>query len=216
MIQKLLQFHWFREPLPAWGAANLAEWRAAYPDWEVRLVAAPPEDLPERYRAVLERCPTPRLKADLERYWLMHRDGGVYADLDTRPLRKIEGLLNARLFIGCSRLPESDSRLGFVDQALLGSEPGHEFWLECLEGCLGAETGFWAANWFWLGNIKGEETLRADRRLLLLRPEATPVATPDETLAFLAGEREPLPVTGTAILKHYYHYSNPNIFSLLR
>lgn len=202
MIPKILQFHWFFDPLPAWAEGNLTEWRAKYPDWEVRLYREIPKDLPKALRNLLGVAPTGRTKADLLRYWLLHRDGGVYADLDTRPCRKIGNELlqhsafHARFnFMGHNEL---------YDICFLGSEPGHQVWLDMLKGCKNWSRGASPSTYFWSGNVLPDLPQRTDVHFTPLN--AVVSSTHEEAQALCErGERPPL--RGTYYLKHYHHYT---------
>jgi UDP:flavonoid glycosyltransferase YjiC (YdhE family) len=80
--------------------------------------------------------PEPIMRADAARYLVLHRHGGVYADLDLECLRPVEPLLAGRdVVLGlepASHLATTSARgRGFeriVGNAFLASAPGDPFW----------------------------------------------------------------------------------------
>lgn len=75
-----------------------ASWRESNPDWSYRLWEDDDCDrfIEEQYPDVLERyrsCPLGIQKADIFRVCVVHRFGGVYADLDMMCLRPLDDLL---------------------------------------------------------------------------------------------------------------------------
>lgn len=98
MIPPILSQTWKSQDLPAEGARLAATWRALNPELEYRLyddddarnVVA--EAFPD-FLGDYERLPLPILKADVFRYAVLWRDGGIYADIDMECLRPISHLL---------------------------------------------------------------------------------------------------------------------------
>lgn len=204
MIPKILQFHWFFDPLPDWLLANLDEWRALYPDWDLRLYRDIPSDLPEFARELMDAAPTGRLKADIVRYWLLHRDGGIYADLDTRPCRKIgDELLRMRAFQTRINL---FGKTPILDVCFLGSEPGHPFWMDLLDGCRRLPPEERQYGWYWSVHVYPDDLEHAPD-VDILPTTAIESSTPDELLALRDHNRRP-PLAGEFYLKHYHRQSH--------
>ena len=118
-----------------------ASWRKHHPDWEYRLWTDRDNRafLEQHYPWLLpmyDRYPEPVMRADLVRYFILHHEGGVYADLDLECLRPIDSLLTERqLVIGLEpsqhSLRELASARGLNDilcNAFMASVPGHTFW----------------------------------------------------------------------------------------
>ena len=110
-----------------WMRKNIDEYAAMNPGWEIRFIEDVPINFPAESEALLLReAPTPRLRADLVRYWLMWQQGGVYCDIDTRPIKPLDQLLDkigdARAFY--SQFPNSN----IPDNFLIGGSPNHPFW----------------------------------------------------------------------------------------
>ncbi len=97
-IPQILHFCWKTNEVPGRMGNHLARWRALHADWDVRLwtdatmrefVA---QDYPELLR-LYDGYEEPIQRADAFRYLVLHRLGGVYADLEIAPLRAIDGLI---------------------------------------------------------------------------------------------------------------------------
>jgi inositol phosphorylceramide mannosyltransferase catalytic subunit len=97
-IPKVLHQTWKSKELPASFAAFRQTWQRHHPDWSFplyddadcrRLVV---EHYPELV-ALYDNYPTNVQRADLFRYLVVHRYGGVYADVDMECLRPIAPLL---------------------------------------------------------------------------------------------------------------------------
>lgn len=100
-IPTILHQTWKTSELPEQFARFQDTWRKHHPRWEIRLyddadcrrlVVADYPELIELYDAL----PTNIQRADLFRYLVVHRFGGVYADLDMECYRSIEPLLAGR------------------------------------------------------------------------------------------------------------------------
>lgn len=90
-------------------------WQKLHPDWELRLwtdadVPSPPGV--ERARNVGER-------ADLIRYEILRRHGGIYVDTDVECLRPIDTLLEGVTAFAAYEVP------GRLCNAVIGAVPGH-------------------------------------------------------------------------------------------
>lgn len=201
MIPKILQLHWFWDSLGSWAEQNVAEWRARYEPlgWDVRLYDSVPSDLPPQYKEAMLRAPHSRFRADLVRYYLMQRDGGVYVDLDTRPGPKdLSDLLDADRVLM--------ARIGakpLADICVLGSRPGAPMWSEMLESCRSVETGPRPHWWFSHMNVMPDVADRDDVRVLA--PEDVCWATTNEALSHCSGHRED--VVESCYVKHYCNFT---------
>ena len=93
-------------------------WIDRHPDWEFRILA--PEDLTWlRNRSLFDRAETYAQKADIARYEVVHRFGGVYLDTDMECLRPLDGLLN-----GCDFFAARQHD-GVVNIAIFGATTSH-------------------------------------------------------------------------------------------
>jgi mannosyltransferase OCH1-like enzyme len=104
--------------LPGEYASYGESWQRHHPGWEMRLWTD--FNLPELVNPdAFQRGRNPAEKANVLRYELLLRTGGVYLDVDMECLRAIEPLLEGVSAFACR---ESDRRVG---NAILGSVPGH-------------------------------------------------------------------------------------------
>lgn len=93
-IPRIFHFIWLgADPLPQHLLRNLQKWRAMHPTWKVKLWtdANIPSKLYNQY--VFDRVQKNAQRADVLRYEIVFRYGGVYMDLDFEPLQNIEPLL---------------------------------------------------------------------------------------------------------------------------
>jgi mannosyltransferase OCH1-like enzyme len=92
-------------------------WRRLHPDWE--LVTWTDETLPPlRNQALFDRATVPAQRADLARYELLHRFGGVYLDVDMEALAPLDDLLDGVTFF-CASEDEVWLSIG-----IMGCAPG--------------------------------------------------------------------------------------------
>lgn len=136
MIPKILHFTWKSDNLPRVMRRYFDGWKRLHPAWEVRLWT---DDSMRRF--VAASCPEllatydgyPRMiqRADAFRCLVLHRLGGVYADLDVEPLRPIDGLFDWPAFVGVEPFEHVASDrihagLPFLfSNAFMGAIPGH-------------------------------------------------------------------------------------------
>lgn len=145
MIPRLISQTWRTRDLPD-PARRLSErWRALHPDFAWRLfddaeaeavVAAVAPDALADYRAM----PFPVMRADLFRYAVMVRDGGLYLDIDMECLKPVGPLLKGREAVLSveARLGRRRQReLGYVRgvqvaNCVFAAAPGHPFFRAAL------------------------------------------------------------------------------------
>ncbi len=97
-IPRILHQTWRTRDLPPAFVRFRAGWIAQHPEWEHRLYGddecrAAADALGQPWAALYARLPTAIQRADLFRYLIVYRDGGVYADLDMECHRPLDGLL---------------------------------------------------------------------------------------------------------------------------
>lgn len=127
MIPQVIHRIWVGPPMPDHLAAYGDTWRAHHPGWEHRLwtEANMPELRNQRLYDQADRI-TPghegQLRADIARYEILERFGGVYVDCDMECLRPLDRLLDG---VDCFAGWEKQNR--WVNNAILGAVPGHPF-----------------------------------------------------------------------------------------
>lgn len=98
-------------------------WRDAHPDWEHRLWTDAELPRPLVNQAQLEAMGELCGKADVLRYELLLRHGGVYVDADMECLRPLpESLLADPCF---TAYESEEHRPGVIANGVIGAEPGH-------------------------------------------------------------------------------------------
>ncbi len=154
MIPRIIHQSWKVKQIPDRWTAFQKSWRDHHPDYEYRfwtdednraLVAEHFPDLLSLY----DGYQLPINRADLVRYLVVCRYGGIYADLDAEALRPLDGLLEGKsLIFGLE--PESHlsrpavqarrfTRL--VGNAIFASVPRHPFWEHLIPMLIVAKDG---------------------------------------------------------------------------
>jgi mannosyltransferase OCH1-like enzyme len=143
LIPRVLHQTWKDADVPERWRPLQRTWREHHPDWDHRFwTDADLRDLvAEHYPWFLEAYDAydhAISRVDAARYFLLHRHGGVYVDLDFESLRSLDGLLVGHsLVLGVE--PESHTALSIVRtrpraltrvvcNAFIASTPGHSFW----------------------------------------------------------------------------------------
>ena len=142
-IPRIIHRVWLDDPMPARFAEHGERWAELHPGWEVRdwmrTVDLPPlhnAQLFERARAYTSDWK--RWQADVLRLELLAQFGGVYVDVDCRPLRCLGPLLEGvRCFAGYSPNRGPGGRR-LLTQAVLGSVPDHPFIRACISRMQGS------------------------------------------------------------------------------
>jgi hypothetical protein len=106
------------EDLPAWGEGNIEQFRRLHPGWRVRIWRTIPADVPGTLRKAIENAERRRSRSAAMAYWLLHRYGGLYIDIDVTPIRSMEPLRRYQGFSG-------RTAHGCVSPAVMGSVPGN-------------------------------------------------------------------------------------------
>jgi mannosyltransferase OCH1-like enzyme len=134
-IPKILHQIWNDRQVPRVFDEYVASWKANHPDWEYRLWTF--EDnrrfVAEHYPWFLstyDGYPKPIQRADAARYFILHKCGGVYVDLDFLSFSPITPLLSGRECVLGVEPPEHCRQFGvpkFVGNALMAAAPEHPF-----------------------------------------------------------------------------------------
>ncbi|WP_159082532.1 glycosyltransferase [Paragemmobacter aquarius] len=121
-------------------------WKACNPGWTYRFWTD--DDLLEFFRQerpdlldLFLSYDKPVQKADLARYCILHRYGGIYADIDTRCLASAEPIAGDRRVILCEEPPrhrEPALQRGLKTMwfnGTMASPPEHPFWEDVIAAC---------------------------------------------------------------------------------
>lgn len=145
-IPKILHFTWKTKTLTKLAQRIWGQWEKTHPDWEMRLWddddirALVVEHYPEQL-AVFDAYPSGIFRADAFRFFVLHKFGGVYSDLDVEPLGDLNELIdNVDCFVGAEpekHVRENDARYRgmpyLLCNAFMGSVPGHIYWKRCID-----------------------------------------------------------------------------------
>jgi len=147
-IPRVIHQTWKTARIPPQWEPLRDTWRRLNPQWEFRLWTDEDnaEFIAEQYPwflATFEGYDQAIKRADAVRYFIMHRYGGVYVDLDFEALRPLDRLLAGEdLVLGWEPKAHVDNDAGvqsrgfeaIVGNAFLASKPGHPFWEAVFEG----------------------------------------------------------------------------------
>jgi mannosyltransferase OCH1-like enzyme len=109
----------------------IGSWRANHPDWEFKLWTdkdlAETDWLNKHHIKSFHEARHWSAVADLMRYEILYREGGVYADADSFSVRPLDSwLLECEMF-ACWENTLAVGRARLVSNAFLGSVPGNPF-----------------------------------------------------------------------------------------
>lgn len=135
-IPKIIHQIWIGDGVPEELRAFQESWKQYHPEWEYRLWTQ--DDIPglNLYNAdLIERAENPAEKADLLRYELLYRFGGVYIDMDQECLQSFDELHYLYdFYIGVQPLDTGIVQLGI---GVIGSMPHHPMLKVCIESLAG-------------------------------------------------------------------------------
>ncbi len=119
MIPRLLHFVWLgTAPLPPAYARYRESWQENHPEWRVKVWRD--DDLPTlRNQAIFDAATTLAQKADIARYEIVLREGGVYVDADVECLKPLTPLIAGVHAFAAWEDQE------FVCNAIFGATSGH-------------------------------------------------------------------------------------------
>lgn len=140
-IPRIIHQIWMQGEPPEDLAARRVSWREHHPDWEHRLwdERAIRELVSDRYAWLLpvwDGYPELIMRADIGRYVILHRYGGVYLDMDLECLRPLGPLLAGESLVAAlepqlhrlSRFPGGGAPRHLLANGFIASTPGHPFW----------------------------------------------------------------------------------------
>lgn len=128
-------FHsiWVGDPMPDHLREYVATWTRIHPGWTHRIWTdrdldwLKNQDLYDFAEAITRSHG--QFRADVARYEILYRHGGVYVDCDFEALQPLDDLL---LGTDCFAAWETDDV--WVNNAILGTVPGHPMYAELIDG----------------------------------------------------------------------------------
>ena len=127
VIPRIAHFIWLgKRPLPDYGKYCIKMFKKHHHDWILNIWTDAEVNQDEELRQLIEFAPNVGMKSDLLRYALLHRFGGVYADVDYEFLSNLEQIPgicsgHTRFFVGfshCSQIEVNNGIMGSVEFAL--------------------------------------------------------------------------------------------------
>jgi len=116
-------------------------WKNKNPDWQYILwTDENNRDLVKnhypKYLEIYDSYENPIDRADVARFFYMHRYGGVYVDLDFKCLKPLDDLFAGEtMVLGKQKMKERDHIINKneIPNAFKYSSPGEEFWIDCVD-----------------------------------------------------------------------------------
>lgn len=149
VIPKIIHQVWVGAPMPEHLRRFTDRWRELHPTWEYRLWGDTNLDWlhnREPYAEAHRFVPWYRvgqLRADVARYEILYAHGGLYADVDTEPLRAVDNAL-----VGLSEFAVAEfgdggpDYVGGVGNALIACAPGESALAAIINEIAGAWRGW--------------------------------------------------------------------------
>lgn len=132
------QFHsiWVGDPMPDHLREYVASWTRVHPGWEHRVWGDDDLDWLQN-QALFDAAEdhaenTGQFRSDVARYEILHRFGGVYVDCDFEALHPIDELVEG---VDCFAAWETEGV--WVNNAIMGAEPGHPLFADLIVGLPG-------------------------------------------------------------------------------
>jgi len=128
----MIHMIWIGSRVPPHVVDVVDAWRTMHPDTDLKLWTSIPDELMSEHHTLIELAPNPQSQADVLRYWLMFKYGGIYADVDCLPRNPCMGLLATHADFAADVAPYR----GAYDNYFIGaSGPGHQVWADTLGRC---------------------------------------------------------------------------------
>jgi mannosyltransferase OCH1-like enzyme len=132
-IPRLFHSIWVGDPMPDHLREYVASWTRVHPGWEHKVWGDADldwlqnQELYDFAEAITKHHG--QFRADVARYEILHRYGGVYVDCDFEAVVPIDDLL---MGVDCFAAWETDDV--WVNNAILGSVPGHPLLRDLIDG----------------------------------------------------------------------------------
>jgi hypothetical protein len=127
MIPRIIHQVWIG-PLPA-PTALMETWRAAHPDWRYSLWTS---ERGWKNQAQIDRMPEWNGKADIMRYEILEREGGVYVDADSECIRALDDSFLRHDSFACYE--HELLRPNLIATGYVGACAGNRLMRACIEG----------------------------------------------------------------------------------
>ncbi len=139
-IPSVLHMIWVGpEPPPNYFATHVQEWKRLMPHWTIRVWGNDDINETEFTKDALSAIQTATIgaqKADIMRYFILQKLGGVYVDADIVPHRSLNACLSGSNAILCHDL---DITWGYIANGFMAAVPAHPVFNKCCDLVLKAE-----------------------------------------------------------------------------
>lgn len=126
IIPRVIHFIWLGSSLPDWAVTNVESWQRYHLGYQIKVWSD--YNLPGmENRGLFDRVPSYAQKADILRYELLFRFGGLYVDTDTVCYKGLEPIISDYASF-CGSHDEAEIAIG-----CLGSVPGHPMYRTMLD-----------------------------------------------------------------------------------
>jgi mannosyltransferase OCH1-like enzyme len=132
VIPRILHMIWVGDAArPAYVDQYIQQWKTLMPTWQIRLwtnTDISEDEFPATIVAKLNACEKGAQKADIMRYFIIHKYGGVYLDTDVIPYRSLDPLIEwGKPVILCHDLPLTWQYISVGFFAAIPSAPLFEY-----------------------------------------------------------------------------------------
>lgn len=134
-MQPIIHMTWKTKKLPKRFQKAVNEWSEigrviVYDDDDLR------NEIPQKYLDFYDSLPKQIFRVDLARYFILYKKGGIYADMDTIPLKSFGPLVSLnKVVLGNEPLEHSTKIYGkdqVICNAIMVSPPRQPFWMDLI------------------------------------------------------------------------------------
>jgi len=133
LIPKMMHQIWFGNDIPPLYTHYLNECKKLHPDWEFKIWSVKDiADLKLEYQDLYDKSRNYPGRADIARYEILYRFGGVYRDIDVKCLRPIDDLNYKYDFYVPIEFPMADWQ-AVLNNGIIAARPNHPILKETLD-----------------------------------------------------------------------------------
>ena len=140
-ITKIIHMTWKSKDLPRHYQENVNKWQTLHPDYKI--IIYDDQDLRnyinEHYPEFLnlyDGFPKHIMRVDFVRYAILHREGGIYADMDTFPVKNFDDFMNSSKILLASEATEhcqKQHKSQLLCNAIMISPSKISFWYKFMQ-----------------------------------------------------------------------------------
>lgn len=140
-IAKIIHMTWKSKNLPDQYQANVNKWQDLHPDYKI--IIYDDQDLRNyivthysEFLNLYDDFPKHIMRIDFVRYAILHREGGIYADMDTYPIKNFDDFLdNDRILLASEAIEhcQKQNKSQLLCNAIMISPPNMGFWYRFMQ-----------------------------------------------------------------------------------